>query len=919
VKAKAAARALKPDHLSLYGPDGTIKFRLASNTSMLLQNGTRLGRYEVLAPLGAGGMGEVYRARDTRLDRTVAIKVLLSGPSSNVEQRQRFEREARAVSSLCHPHICTLYDVGQQDGIDFQVMEYLEGETLASRLAIGPLPTDQVLRHAIEICDALDRAHRLGVVHRDLKPSNIILSKSGVKLLDFGLAKFRATEGEPTASDIPGLTTVDRSLTKDGRIVGTLQYMAPEQIEGKEVDARADIFAFGAVLFEMATGRKAFESKSQASLIAAILDSTPPPISTLRPAPRALDHIVERCLAKDPEERWLTAHDLVIELKWLAQEVSAFGIPRAVRGAKVNKRGLRIGTIIFLLVALLLGIYPRHQSGSPASMRFSIPPPEKTAYGGSVAISPDGTRLAFVAASSDGKKLLWARPFASVTAQPLPGTEGASYPFWSPDSRFIGFFASGKLKRIDIVGGLPQTLGDAPDGRGGTWNREGVIVFAPSPGEGLRRIFAAGGQSASLTNLDASRQETAHLWPHFLPDGRHFVYLATTAKRENDAIYAGTLDSAKRKHVLNGNSNAAYASLGYLLFWRDGALTAQRFDPRKIQVIGEAFPISQAIKHYAAINHAYFSISDNNTLVYLSGAPKTQLLWFDRGGRLISAAGPEGKYDSFSLSPDGKRVAAGDADSRNNTFDIWLLELSRGNSSRFTFDSSDDSYPVWSPDGRRIVYASNREGLFNLYQRASSGAGREEILFKSEARKYPTDWSRDGRFLIYITEDPVTKWDLWVLALDGSRKAAPFARTGFDEMQGQFSPDGRWIAYASEESDKWEVYVEPFPVTGSKWKISTGGGADPSWRRDGKELFYLAADKKLMAVEVKTDSLSFDAGIPRSLFGTRVTGLTDSRNHYVVTPDGKQFLVNTVIEDATASPVNVVVNWTGAADALGSR
>jgi eukaryotic-like serine/threonine-protein kinase len=506
---------------------------------------------------------------------------------------------------------------------------------------------------------------------------------------------------------------------------------------------------------------------------------------------------------------------------------------------------------------------------------------------------------------------LWVRPLASVTAQSLPGTEGASYPFWSPDSRFIGFFASGKLKRVDLVGGLPQTLGDAPDGRGGAWNHEGIIVFAPSPVEGLRRVPAAGGQAAPLTNLDAARRETSHLWPHFLPDGRHFVYLAATAKRETDGIYLGSLDSAKRKHLLSGSSNAAYAPPGYLLFWRDGALAAQRFDPRKMEVIGAAFPILQAIKHYAAINYAYFSISANNTLVYLSGAPKTQLMWFDRGGRLISVASPEGKYDSFSLSPDGKRVAAGDADSRTSTFDIWLLELARGNSSRFTFDSSDDSYPVWSPDGRSILYASNRDGLFDLYRRASSGAGSDEVVFKSESRKYPTDWSRDGRFLIYITEDPATKWDLWVLSLDRSRKAAPFARSAFDELQGQFSPDGRWIAYASEESGKWEVYVQPFPVTGSKWKISTAGGADPSWRRDGKELFYLAADKKLMAVEVKTDSASFDAGIPKPLFATRVTGLADSRNHYVVTPGGRQFLINNVIEEATASPINVVVNWTG--------
>ncbi len=880
---------------------------------MLLKTGTRLGRYEVLALLGAGGMGEVYRARDTKLDRTVAIKVLLSSRSLDREFGLRFEREARALSILSHPHICTLYDIGRQGGIDYQVMEYLKGETLATRLAKGPLPTNQVLRCAIEICDALERAHRLGVVHRDLKPSNIMLTESGVKLLDFGLAKFRSPKLEPPASDLSLLTTEDRDLTKEGAILGTLRYMAPEQIEGKEADSRADIFAFGAVLFEMATGRKAFEGKNQAALIAAILNSNPPPISTLRPAPRALDHVLERCLAKDPEERWLTAHDLLIELKWLAKEgsVTAMQGPSEVP-QKPNRRVWMVGTVVFCMAMVLLGLRysPRDRADSGA-MRFIIPPPEKTTFAGSLAISPDGTRLAFVATSSDGKKLLWVRPFDSVAAQPLPGTEGASYPFWSPDGSFLAFFACGKLRKVDASGKPPQILCEAPDGRGGSWNREGVIVFAPNPGEGLYRVPAAGGKAIPLTNLDLTRHETSHLWPQFFPDGRHFVYLATAAKRESHAIYMGSLDSTRPKHLVNASSNAAYTPLGHLVFWRDGALMAQRFDFKQAQVIGEAFPVSQQVRYYAAISHAYFSISANNVLAYRgSSDPTTQLTWFDRGGRQMSRASREGMFDSFAISPDGNRVALGHPDSQNRTLDIWLLELLRGDASRFTFDSSDDSFPVWSPDGSRIVYASNRDGLFNLYQKVSSGAGHEELLFKSDSRKYPNDWSRDGRFLLFITEDPKTKWDLWYLPLWGDRKAMPFLRTEFDELQGQFSPDGRWVAYVSEESGRFEVYVQTFPVSGSKWKISTGGGADPSWRHDGRELFYLTADKKLMAVELKTDSTSFEAGVPRTLFETRVTGLVDARNHYLVAPNGQHFLINTVVEEASSPPITVVLNWT---------
>ncbi|MGH9363953.1 MAG: protein kinase domain-containing protein, partial [Thermoanaerobaculia bacterium] len=543
---------------------------------MTLSAGFRLGPYEVLAPLGAGGMGEVYKAKDTRLERTVAIKVLPAHLSSSEEMRQRFEREARAISQLSHPHICALYDVGSHEGTEYLVMEYLEGETLATRLAKGSLPLDQTLSCGIQIADALDKAHRQGIVHRDLKPGNVMLTKSGVKLLDFGLAKLRQAESEPVASRLSALGTEGTPLTAEGTLLGTLQYMAPEQLEAKEADARTDIFAFGATLYEMATGRKAFSGTSQASLISAIMTAEPALISTIQPmTPPALDRMVKTCLAKDPDERWQNAHDLMRELRWIAELGSQAGVPGPVVARRKSRErfswGLTAVTLLVALAAVAAAVRYAHRAAMLARpMRSSMVLPEKSALR-AAAISPDGTRVVFVARDSSGRNLLWIRPLDSLAVQPLPGTENPSFPFWSPDSRFIGFFADGKLKKIDASGGPPQTLCDAPVNRGGTWNREGVILFAPVSDGPIYRVSASGGLPTPVTRLDPSRGETSHRWPFFLPDGQHFLYLVASfgGPKEKTGIYVGSLDSKEEKFLLPANSSVAYAPPGYLLFFRE--------------------------------------------------------------------------------------------------------------------------------------------------------------------------------------------------------------------------------------------------------------------------------------------------------------------------------------------------------------
>ncbi len=889
---------------------------------MTLSSGSRLGPYEILGAIGAGGMGEVYRARDTRLERTVAIKVLPSHLSASPELRQRFEREAKTISALSHPHICALYDVGHQDGTDYLVMEYLEGETLTDRLVKGPLPTEQLLRHGIEIADALDKAHRQGIVHRDLKPGNVMLTKSGVKLVDFGLAKFSAST--PSSSGLSVLPTQAGQLTQEGTILGTFQYMAPEQLEGKEADARTDIFAFGSVLYEMATGQKAFSGKSQASLIASIISSEPPPISTVQPmTPPALDRVVKTCLAKDPEDRWQTAHDVMLQLKWIAEGGSGAGLPAPVVARRKTRERLAWAVAaVALLVALGAATaafrYARRAAMVSRPVRSSILPPENSSFSpfplNSHAISPDGTRIAFAARAPDGKNLLWVRSLNALSGQPLAGTENAFHPFWSPDSRFLGFFAQSKLKRVEAAGGPVQLICDAQDGRGGTWNRDGNILFSPTPFSPIYRVSASGGVLTPITKLDETRHETTHRWPVFLPDGRHFFFFAGSAgaggQTEGNGIYVGSLDSKSQKLLVNASSNAAYVSPGYLLFAREQNLMAQPFDAESQKTAGEAFPTGEQVAYSGRRQLADFAVSDNGVLSYRTSALlPSQLVWFDRTGRQAGAVADPDYYGTLGLSPDGRRIAVFRFDPKTEDGDIWLYELSRNSATRFTFEPAFYASPVWSPDGGRLVFAAGLKGGFDIYEKATNGESAANLIIKSNSNKAPSDWSSDGRFIAYGIQDQKNANDLWILPFFADRKPFPFLKTPFNELDGHFSPDVRWMAYQSNESGKNEVYVRPIAGTGGKWKISSGGGIQPRWRRDGKELFYLSPEGKVMAAEVRAGS-AFDAGIPRSLFDLPSGSAEFERLDYDVSADGQRFLVNAPAGKKAPSSITLVQNWT---------
>jgi len=855
----------------------------------------------------------------------VAIKVLPPALALEPERRERFEREARTVGSLNHPHICALYDLGHQDTaqgpVDFLVMEYLEGETLGDRLAKGGLPADQAMRYAMEMAAALDQAHRHGVIHRDLKPGNVMITKSGAKLLDFGLAKLRRQGEGSGLAEASALPTRDSPLTAEGALVGTFQYMAPEQLEGRDADARTDIFALGAVIYEMAAGRKAFSGKSSASLIAAILERDPPPISSLQPlVPPPLDRVVRTCLAKDPEDRWQSAHDILQELRWIAE--GALRPAAASADVDRHKRRERLAwtaASFLLIAAVVLAVRPLLRAPADRRpVRVVVPAPEKTAVR-DPALSPDGGQLAFVGTGTDGKRLLFLRSLDALAARPLGGTEEAEAPFWSPDGRFIGFFAGGKLKKIEVSSGVIQPLCDAPQARGGSWNREGVIVFGRANNDGLYRVSAAGGEPARLTTVEASKNETGHFWPQFLPDGRHFLYLTDSGAVENHRILVDSLDSQETRELLRGiRSRVLYSSTGHLLFLRERKLMAQTFDARRLQTTGEAFgTVDQVgIGPDPAVHFDPFSVSQNGTLAYQAGGGTegTELVWFDRQGKRLGSLGPPTVYAEPALSPDRKRIAVSRPDTVGGQLDIWLLDSSGGTASRFTFGATSEATALWSPDGRDIVFTWNEETgrPGSLYRKPATGGRKEELLLESKVTAYADDWSSDGRFLAYEIVGQETGVDLWILRLAPNRESFAFLATKANESQAQFSPDGRWMAYASDESRAYEVYVQPFPPTGGKWQVSTGGGVQPRWRGDGKEIFYIAPDRTLMAVEVKaTPALSFSA--PRALFPTRVHALTESqvRNAYLPTADGQRFLINGRLEEAS-TPFTLVLNWAAA-------
>jgi eukaryotic-like serine/threonine-protein kinase len=874
-----------------------------------LTAGTRLGPYEVLAPVGAGGMGEVYRARDPRLGRDVAVKVLPAAFSADPERLHRFEQEARAAAALNHPNILAVHDIGQHDSSPYIVSELLEGETLRGRLSGGALPVRKAVEHAIQIAHGLAAAHEKGITHRDLKPENVFVTSDGrVKILDFGLAKL--TQAEPAVSALSALPTTPPD-TVPGVVLGTIGYMAPEQVRGLAADHRSDIFAFGAILYEMLSGQRAFRGDTAADTMGAILANDPPELPTAeRHIPPPLERIVDRCLEKNPTARFQSTKDLAFALEALAAHS---GAAEAVSASPALGNRERLAWLVagaLLLVGALsvpfAVVHFREPVADDRAIRLVMLAPEKaTVLRTPPAVSPDGRRVALIA-DLEGKTQIWVRPLESGTAQPLAGTDGADSPFWSPDSRFIAFFAGGQLKKIDASGGPPQTLCDAPFGGGGAWNRDGVIVFAPTASAPLHRVSSSGGASTPVTTLDTSSGEFSHRGAGFLPDGRHFLFFVRGGEKQG--INVGSLDTKDRRLLVNAASAGVYASPGYVLFIKERSLMAQRLDIRSLQLWGEAFSVAEPVGFSpTTIGLGTFSVSDNGVLVYASGGgADRQLAWFDRAGKLIERIGPSMSLFDVALAPDLKRAAIQGPALPNQ--DILIVDLVRGVPSRLTFHSAAEDFPVWAPDGSRILFSSTRNGVPDLYQKVSSGVGNEEVLLQSSTPKNPTDWSRDGRFILYENVDAKNGADIWVLPLSGDRKPEVFSQTPFAEGMARFSPDGKWVAYVSDESTRPEVYVQSFPPSAEKWQVSTNGGSTPRWRRDGKELFYLTADSRIMSVEVKAGAAGFEVSLPKVLFEAPVdTPFGGSR--YDVSPDGQRFLVNAPAENTSSASMTVVVNW----------
>jgi serine/threonine protein kinase len=883
---------------------------------MAMTPGTKLGPYEIQSPLGAGGMGEVYRALDTRLDRTVAVKVLASHLSSSPELKQRMEREARAISALNHPHICHLYDIGSQDGTDYLVMEFLQGETLAERLRKGALPLPEVLKIAIAIAGALTAAHRQGTVHRDLKPGNIMLTQAGAKLMDFGLAKATSPSLGVSGSS-PPLLSAARTMTKAspisplttaGAVIGTIQYMAPEQLEGKEADARSDLFALGAVLYEMVTGNRPFAGRSQISVASAILEKEPEPITATHPlTPPVFEQVVATCLAKNPDDRFQTAHDLRLQLNWIAEGKTPTAKPAE---SERTKREAILAAVACVLALLLIASVIWWRASRPAERTeyFSAPLPFSAR---DVAVSPNGHTVVVVGRDSERKNLLWIYEPGAPQAKAIPNTEGANFPFWSPDGKSLGFFADGRLKRLDLSGGPVQTLCDAPTGRGGAWNKDGVIIFTPSGqlGFGLYRIAASGGTATQITFPDREHAEDSHRWPVFLPDGNHFLYLAMdlSGRSTLSSIYVGALNSSEKRLITQARANAAYAAPGYLLFYRDQTLFAQRFDATKLALSGEPTPFLTEIEYLPRIQRAVFASSESGVLVAQRSSGDTgasQLLWFDRKGQQVGVATKPGVYGNISLSPNGKFVAADAMDLATTNTDLWTYDLENESAKRLTFDPAIDSTPLWSPDETRLVFTSDRAKRFNLYVKNADGSQEEQLIPQEGPDRYPLDWSHDGKYVIYQRGT-----DLWYLTFP-ELASTLFLKAASAPNVARFSPDGKWLAYASNESGRWEIYVTSFPAAHGKWQVSSAGGEQPKWRSDGKELFYLAPDGKIMATPV-TIGTNFDAGSPMVLFqaNPREMVATSERFSYDVSKDGQRFLINTQLKSAL-TPMSVVMDWT---------
>ncbi len=871
--------------------------------------GTQLGSYEITSLIGKGGMGEVYRARDTKLKRDVAIKILPEEFSRDPDRVSRFQREAEALAALNHQNIAGIYDLQQSGTIRFLVLEFVEGDTLADILKKrGALPVDEALHVAKQICEALEAAHEKGIVHRDLKPANIkVMADGKVKVLDFGLAK--AIENAPTGtalSDSP--TLLSMAATNAGMILGTAAYMAPEQARGKAVDRRADIWAFGVVLYQMLTGRVAFTGETASETTAAVMMKEPDWNALPANTPARLRDLLRRCLVKEPRNRVQAIGDARIAIEEVQSGAEVDGdLPQTTR--RRSKALVGIAAVLFLTTiffAALSAVY--FNRAAPPEIRVEVSTPS-TDDPLSFAISPDGRRLVFSALNQD-KSQLWVRPLDSPAAHPLAGTDGAAYPFWSPDSASVGFFADSKLKRIDIVGGAPQVLANAVNGRGGAWNREGTIMFAGGIGP-LFKVPATGGEPVAVTRLETG--QGSHRFPQFLRDGRHFIYFVQGGPAQG--VYAGSLDGGPSKRLANADAAGVVSPSGFLLFPQQTTLFAQAFDFKRQELSGNPFPVAEQ----AAFDPGTYAVGFSATsgiVAYRtgSGGAARQLTWLDRSGKSVGVIGtPDtAALTEVELSPDGKRVAVTRTVNRNT--DVWLIDAAQGAPKRFTFDSANDGLPLWLTDGSRVVFQSNRKGVFNLYWKLSSGAGADELLLESDQIKAPYDWSSDGRFLLFRSIDPQTGYDLWVLPVSGDKKLFPFLKTPSDERNGQFSPNGKWIAYQSNESGRFEIVVQPFPAPGGKFQISSNGGAQPRWNKNGKEIFYVSLDSKMMAASVKLspDGQALETGNPAALFPVRIAGGPVpgfNKQQYAVSSDGQRFLVNLAVDEGAASPITLIYHW----------
>lgn len=894
---------------------------------MTLASGSKVGPYQIVGPLGAGGMGEVYRARDTRLDRTVAIKILPSSVSADPMAKQRFVREAKTISGLNHPNICVLHDVGSQDGVDYLVMECVEGETLAKRIEKGPLPLEQVLKFGAQIADALDKAHRGGVVHRDLKPGNIMLTPTGAKLLDFGLAKPAISLASLASVTAPAAKL--SPATEPGTIVGTFQYMSPEQVEGKELEGRSDIFSLGAVLYEMLTGQRAFDGKSHLSVASAILEKEPAPISRVKPmTPPALEHAVKKCLEKLPDERWQSASDLASELRWIGES----GVQSVAGGAapEVGKFPRGAAWLAMTLAAIPLAIaatyYATRATPQSPLMVSVIPPPgvfaDTSGRIGPPQISPDGKRLAFIgcktesAASSmlPGKTCsIWLRVLASAETREVSDTSGAYYPFWSPDGREIAFFGDGKLKRVAADGGPVQVICDAADARGGSWGSSGMIIFAATRLSPILRVTADGGTPVAIAKVKPSSvpaEVDSHRWPYFLPDGEHFLYVNAPngGCTELNDLHFASIDGKQDVSLMRTCSSATFAN-GNLLFWRDGNLVAQGFDPRTGALSGASAAIVEHADFEPLFSVAEFSTSAEGKLVYMAGdAPTgTQLVWYDRNGKVLGTLGENDHYKNVAISRDGLRVVADTTSMKESK--IRILD-ERGTRTLMTLGNGDGGSPAWSPDGREIYFTWSINGPQDIYVRAADGSGEEKVVLKFDKNQYGALFltvSPNGNSLAFGIIDRLTGGDIYTLALDGDGKPQPFLHSVANETTPSFSPDGRWLAYESDGSGRKEVYITPFPAGGAQYQVSTSGGERPVWRHDGKEIYYREG-LRIMAVEVNTKASPVEFSSPTALFEL-ASGNLNGR-YYDVAPDGR-FLTNTSPLAKKEQNFSLVVNWPG--------